>query len=116
MSTWSEAAIQIKAWQTANPSQSKCFMITAGDIASLNAQAAGGLNAIKVYLGQDTNGKITAFFIGCISDGNDGYNDYSVPANQPAWNTALNAGTLPLKKDGLPCPANCGSNNYLNSF
>lgn len=114
MPTWSEALTQIKAWQSANPNQSKCFMITAGEIASLNAQVASGLNALKVYLGQDANGKITAFFIGCISDGSGGYNDYNIPSNQSAWNTAVSGGTLPLKKDGAPCPTDCGSNNYLN--
>jgi len=112
---WSDALTQIKAWQTNNQGQSKCFLITAGEIASLNAQLSGGMNALKVYLGQDSNGKITAFFIGCVDDGNGSYNDYNVPANQSAWNTAVNNNTLPLKKDGLPCPTACGSSNYLNS-
>jgi hypothetical protein len=115
MSTWSEAATQIKAWQSVNPSKSKCFMITAGDIASLNAQVAGGLNALRIYLGQDANGNITAFFVGCIDDGSGNYNDYNIPSNQANWNTAVNNNTLPLKKDARPCPVNCSSNNYLNS-
>lgn len=112
---WSEAATQIKAWQANNPNQSKCFLITAGDIANLNSQIPAGMNAIKIYLGQDANGKISAFFIGCVSDGATGYNDYNIPANQTAWNNAVNAGTLPMKKDGSPCPTSCGTNNYLNS-
>lgn len=112
---WSDAATQIKAFQAANPNQSKCFLITAGDIAALNSQLAAGMNAIRVYLGQDTTGKISAFFIGCVTDGNGGYNDYNIPSNQQAWNNAVNSGTLPLKKDGAPCPTSCSSANYLNS-
>ena len=113
--TWGEAATQIKAWQTNNPTQPKCFLITAGDISLINAQLAAGMNALKLYIGQDSNGKIAAFFIGCVSDGTGGFNDYNIPSNQTAWNNAINSGTLPLKKDGLPCPTQCGSGNYLNS-
>jgi hypothetical protein len=112
--TWSEIASQIKAWQANNPNQPKCFLITAGDISQINAQLASGMNALKVYLGQDPHGIISAFFIGCISDGG-GFSDYNIPSNQTAWNNAINSGTLPLKKEGLPCPTQCGAINYLNS-
>jgi hypothetical protein len=114
MLTWNEALTQIKAWQSANPTQSKCFLITAADIANINTQA-GNISALKMYLGQDSNGKVTAFFVGCVPDGNGGHNDYNIPSNQSAWNTAAGGGTLPLKKDGQPCPTACGSTNYLNS-
>ena len=113
--TWAEVATQIKAWQANNPNQPKCFLITAGEVSQINAQLSSGLNALKIYLGQDANGTISAFFIGCVSDGNGGYNDYNIPTNQTSWNNAVNAGTLPLKKEGQPCPTVCGTTNYLNS-
>jgi hypothetical protein len=113
--TWSEAATQIKAWQTKNPNQPKCFLITAGDVSQLNAQLAAGMNALKLYLGQDANGVLTAFFIGCVSDGNGSFNDFEIPSNQTSWNNAISSGTLPLKKEALPCPTVCGTSNYLNS-
>jgi hypothetical protein len=70
---------------------------------------------LKLYLGEDANGNVTGFFIGCVSDGNGGYNDYNIPLNQTTWDSALNSGSLPLKKDAKPCPVWCGTANYLNA-
>lgn len=111
---WTDAATQIKAWQSANPNQTKCMLITAAEISSINAQSTG-ICALKIYLGQDANGNVTGFFIGCVDDGNGGYNDFNIPLNQSGWNTALSANLLPVKKDAKPCPVWCGTSNYLNS-
>jgi hypothetical protein len=112
---WSDAVTQIKAWQLTHPNQPKCFLITAADIASINAQLTGGMSALKMYLGQDANGTVSAFFIGCVADGSGSYDDCNMPGNQSVWNSALGANALPVKKDGLPCPTHCGSTNVLNS-
>jgi hypothetical protein len=113
--TWSQAATEIKNWQTNNPGKPISFLIKAGEIAQLNGQTESGMDAIKVYLGSDANGVITAYFVGAVSDGGTGFNDYGIPVTLTAFNNALSAGTIPLKRDALPCPTQCGTNNYLNS-
>src|SRR5438045_9589798 len=110
---WNKSIIQIKAWQSAHPNQPKCFLIKASEIAHILSQ--GDISALKVYLGQDSNGKVSAFFIGCVDDGNGGHNDYNIPAGPAIWDAAVNNNNLPIKKDGQPCPIYCGSSNYLNS-
>jgi hypothetical protein len=112
---WADALAQIKTWQNNNPNQPKCFLITAADIAQLNAQLSNGMGALRVYLGQNLNGALSVFFIGCVRDGSGGYDDYNIPSNQSAWNTALGSNALPLVKGGTPCPTACSSANYLNT-
>jgi|SRR5215471_6236183 len=112
---WADALTQIKTWQTNNPNQPKCFLITADDLSRLNSQLSNGMGALRVYLGQNANGSLSVFFIGCVDDGNGGYNDYNIPVNQTAWNSAAGSNALPLVKGGAPCPTACSSSNYLNS-
>src|SRR5262245_45246234 len=110
---WNNAMIQIKAWQAAHPNQPKCFLIKASEIAQIISQ--GNNTALKVYLGQDSNGKVNTFFIGCVDDGNGGHNDFNIPEAPVTWDAAVTNDNLPVKKDGMPCPTACGTSNYLNS-
>ena len=115
MSTWSEAATQIKAWQTANAGKVKSLLVKAGDIGSINSQLPGGMQGFRVYLGLDSNGNITGTLVGCTLDANGNYNDYNIPVSQTDFNNAVSAGTLPTKRSTDPCPTVCGGANYLNS-
>ena len=115
MSTWNEAVTQIKAWQTNNPNQTKNILLTAGQIAALNAQLETGADAISIYLGEDANGKITAFAVAALSDGNGNYNDWNIPTTETDFDSAVSAATIPAKRDAQPCPTYCRGANYLNS-
>lgn len=113
MSTWSEAATQIKAWQAANPGKVKSLLVKAGDIGAINSQLSSGMQAFRLYLGLDSNGNITGTLVGCTQDANGNYNDYNIPVSGTDF--INNASTLPTKRATDPCPTVCGGANYLNS-
>ena len=113
--TWSQVATEIKTWQTNNPGQTKSILLTAGQIAAINAQIEQGADALDIYLGEDSNGQINGYAIAAMSDGNGNYNDWNIPTNQTDFDSAVSSGTIPLKRDAQPCPTYCRSANYLNS-
>jgi hypothetical protein len=91
------------------------YMFTQEDLSKLLNEAGSEPGGIRAYIGfEEVSGKLlpTLHVVGCVKKG-DLYVDI-VPSASVRAKATSNMGD-PALEEGRPCPADCGTENLLNS-
>lgn len=94
--------------------KTKAYLFTRETLDKLLNQSAEGLDAVRVYIGQEVFEEGTAirlYAVGAKKNEAGNYDDYNIPTEQNIINEEETTTEL---EEGNPCPTSCSSPNPLN--
>lgn len=97
MTLWNVATANIKRWVQKYPDRKRAFLLSKQDVMEILAQSKDVV-AIRSYNGENLNGEMTQFWVGCVRNSTGGFDDYL-----PSTDLTLK----PIVKGTLPCPDFC---------